>query len=273
MQHRRIAASVILVLFAVLHGYTAHAALSSGSSAFYWLGICSVVFAAGYGVATLALWRGWFWARWLGLGIGVVGLLNCLTFAWLSHSGALAAFGSELTWAGLQGVGFAALLALLSGRRMVEAYDESPSPRNHWRYDVRSMRILRWAVVLNIAVLPMLLKHVGNSAFWLSCGSRSVAALTAIALLAGLVLVVMQRTAGLLLLGLGGLSTIYLAGASSCGLAAMLSGGPWSGSSLGYQLALLDTALISTAFLPGALAALAAVAAFAGPITRYLRGR
>jgi len=265
---RRLLVTLILASFAALHAHAAWRWLDG------WLAICSTVFAAGYLFATWALWRGYFWARWFVQGIAVVGALNCAALAWLWAAKEVFPATAEIWAIGIQGAAFVALFALLAGRRMVAHYDRRPSPHNRWELDAGSVRLLRAALVVNFAALPMLLMYLGSEGHWVTSATRWLTGAALIVLTAALVLLILQRTAGLLLLGLAGIGTVWIAIGAAAGIDAMLatSFDGMCGHAVGqHHLRLMNTAMVASAVFPGALAAVAAVVAFAAPMFRFLR--
>ena len=264
---RRVLACLILTGFGLLHLYSAVGGMTRG-----WAAVCAVVFGLGDLVAVYALWRRYFWARWLGQGIAVVGALNCaaLGLLWVSQS-AFSPTDAEVIFYGVQGAAFVALFALLTGRKLAAGYDFNASPRNRWDLSEAPVRLLRWALVLNIAAWPMLFKYIGSGAA--GCGTRMLCIALSVTLFGALVLVTLQRTIGLLLLAASGIGTIVVAADAAAGLSAMLQPQPFTcGFAYGLRMqAIADTAMIGAAFIPGAIAAVAVFAVFVGPMVRFLR--
>jgi hypothetical protein len=265
---RRLLISLILAGFAALHGHAAWFWLGG------WLALCSTVFAAGYLFAIWTLWRGYFWARWFVQGIAVVGALNCAALAWLWAAKEVYPTTEEVWAIGIQGAAFVALFALLAGRRMAARYDRRPSPHNRWDLDARPVRLLRGALVVNFAALPMLLMYVGSRGAWVTPATRWLTAAVLVLLAAALALLILQRTAGLLLLGLAGIGTVWIAIGAAAGIDALLATSLEGacGHAVGqHHLRLVNTAMVASAVIPGALAAVAAVVAFFAPMIRFLR--
>jgi hypothetical protein len=266
---RRLVISVILAVFAVLHAHGAWRWLDG------WPAVCSTVFAGGYLFAIWTLWRGYFWARWFVQGIAVVGALNCAAVAWLWGAWKVAPSSEEVWAIGIQGGAFVALLILLAGRSMAARFDRQPSPHNRWDLDAGPVRLLRVALVVNFAALPMLLLYLGNQGGWVTPTTRWVTGAVLLVLTAALALLILQRTAGLLLLGLAGVGTIWIAAGAATGIDAMLATSMrgWCGYAVGqHHFQLINTAMVASAVLPGALAAVAALVAFVAPMIRFLRG-
>jgi len=214
---------------------------------------CSAIFAAGDLIAAIALLRRWFWGRWFGLGIGLVGSLN--TVAWLG----LGNWSTDPMLV-IQGVGFALLFVMLLGDGMRAQFELRRSASNHWDFTRPGMQLLSWAVVLNIATAPELLAYGCMSATGLGVAARAVAIASAAALAIAVVLVVMCRAAGVLLMTAAGVATVVL---GILGLPVLTASHDPS------QVLVTLTAL--TAFPPGILGALASAVVFARPIVRFLR--
>jgi hypothetical protein len=259
---RRTLASIILGVYAVLHGNAATWEVDT------WFRVCSGVYSLGYLGAAAALWARLFWARWYVQGIGLAGLLNCLGLAALAplvpHT------GWEAASVAIQAGAFVALLASMAGRRMSEAYDLRPSRFNHWDLTSLHVRALRWALVLSVAALPMVLRYAGTDAPWIGPGARAMAALVTVALAASIVLVLLQRSLGLLLLLVSGLGVIWLAQDAASALGAVDVQDPCLAQHR-LRWLLAETAMIGAAVIPGALMALTAFAVFLRPMIRFLR--
>lgn len=268
MLARKILASLGLLGFAGLHGW---AMLHWGTG---WDRVTSGVFSAGDLLAVVALWAGWFWARWYVQGIGVVGLLNCAALGLMARH--VYWIGGEAVWIGIQAAAFLGLLVLMSGRSMRAAYDAKPSPLNTWNMARWEVRALRWALVLGVATLPMLFRYIGTSAHWMGDGERALTVATTLLLAGAVGLLLVQRSAGLLLMVLAGAGTAYLAVDAARGLVAQLQAPPppnLCGFAYGEHLRMLvDTAMVGAALVPGAVAAVAVFAVFLRPMLRFLRG-
>jgi hypothetical protein len=154
---RRYLAAGFLVFMAVLWG---------GAAAIYGgiMAACCAVFAAGDLLAAIALARRWFWGRWLGLGIGLVGTLNVVVWLGLGN-------WSTDPLLVVQGAGFPLLFVILLGDSMRQGFELRPSPQNRWDFTKPGMHLLSRAVVFKIATAPMLLLYgwgglnVGRRAF------------------------------------------------------------------------------------------------------------
>ena len=231
--------------------------------------ICEVVrqalFLLVVGIAIYGLAARAFWGRWLALGIAIGALIQTLVFALFIGPWALMLIPLVLV--------FGVLIGLLLGRSMARHYDERPSPHNHWDLSRRPVRLLAWAVVLNISAVPMLLTYLASDGWWLTAERRVATIVVATLLTAAIVLVILQRSAGLLLLGLYGLATVLLAADA---LAGMLGPAPASLDRGGCTMTPREVIVASTvpalvAAVPGAITAVAALTAFARRIWRFLR--
>lgn len=248
---------LILVAFAGLHAHSAWQGYETLSSS---------VFAIADLVAAYALFRRLYWARWFGLGIGIVGLLNFLSIE------AVLPWSHPMITA--QGIAFAILTALLLGRGMAHAFERQAG----WSGDSWRLRAASWAAVLNVGSVAMLIRWL--DAGWVpSCiGMASVAAILMGAL--GIALLWARRTAGLLLLGLGAVDGLMLASAAGSMTAQLwraVDQPLWGCHTLSLRDAhlfqLVDSAMVTTALVPALVATLVAVVAFAGPAWRFVCGR
>lgn len=213
---------------------------------------CCVVFASGYVLATTAIVRRWFWARWLALGIAIVGALNTAVFLGLGYM-------SRDPLLVIQGCGFPVMFTLLLGDGMRARYELAGSRHNAWDFTRPGMHRLSWAVVLGIATAPMLLMLGCSPQTGLSLATRAGAIATAAVLALGVVQVIRCRAAGLVLLAAAGLATLAL-GAVVLPVA------------LSHDAArVYATAIPLAAFPPGIAGALLSIALFARPIARFLR--
>jgi hypothetical protein len=219
----------------------------------------------GLGLATYGLIRRAFWGRWVVLGLSIGGLL---------HGALLAPFLGPWWFLVVAPyvVLFGSLLLLLAGRSIRARFEGREALRHRWDLSRRPVRLLGWTVVLNVAALPMLLFYSGSTGWWMD-GFRRAAGLATLVLLAlALALVVMQKTAGLLLFGVVGLAMVWIAGDAIHGA---LSPAPPELARGGCIMTPREAALAGSlpaiaALLPGAVAAVAAVAAFAGRIRAFL---
>jgi hypothetical protein len=244
---RRALAAVLLLLGTAMWGY----ALGWETG---WGFLCAAVFAAGDLLAATGIALRWFWARWLGLGIGLVGMLNIATW--------IALRGVDTQWFMLaQTAAFPLLFLLLWGRPMRAAFDHSPSPWNPWRQASPGDGVLRVAMVCNIATAPMMLSY--GCIEGLTTQTRAFAIATAALLALAVVLVGLRRSAGVLLMAVAGGATVVI------GLGALPT--LLSPCTDPMRALWLSTAL--TAFPPAVLGALATLGVFARPMVRFLRAR
>lgn len=207
-----------------------------------------------------------FWARWAACGLSIGGLVQ--TAVMYPIGGSFWFIICAPVAATLIGI-----LVLLGGTRMGDRFERAPSSRNRWNLSIREVRVLSWALVLNIGAVPMLAFYLGSDAPWIGPGRRLLTAALLALLVAALVLVVLQRTAGLLLLGISGLLMIGLA--ADAALGALRPYPPEldiPGCSLTPRQALLLGSLPAmAASVPGGVAAVAALAAFRQRLADFLR--
>lgn len=105
--------------------------------------------------AVVGLLRRKLWARWLGLGGSLAGLGSSL----LNGLGTLVDPG-VLTWGhALAVAGCGALVLLLGGSSMRDAFEGSPSEAELWRSPDPVVRALRWALITTLIAAPMLLVY------------------------------------------------------------------------------------------------------------------
>jgi hypothetical protein len=121
------------------------------------------------------------------------------------------------------------------------------------------VRLLSWAVVLNIATSPMLLCYGCSDGVGLSMAARTAAIATSALVSLSIVLVVLQRSAGLLLMLIAGVATTLVA----------LDAVPRVAAGL-HRWELISATTAVAAFPAGVLGTVAALAVFARPIVRYL---
>lgn len=196
--------------------------------------------------AAVGLVRHRWWARWLGL---AVGLAASILAGWLSVFVTTAPRYPKGSLVLLTGP---LLLMSLSGRRLVEKFDIPAG----WSDDARG-RLVRWTVIANLSGLGALLfenmlfvREVLSPRF---TGQVVLSLAAFVGLLAGAVLLARQKTAGLLVLAVG---------------TALLM------VSLGQLLVTMPNIpgmVLASAVAPGVLLAIVAVAVHAGPIVRFLR--
>ena len=192
---RRIVVALGLLAYAVLHG----------SSALGWTdGVqrgCAAFWSIACMVGAVSLLRPTFWARRYCIGIGIAGLLNAAAyFAYFRHIGGLW-FGATQTTA------FAAIVLLLSGKKMRALFDERAS---HWRFDHPTMHMLAAALSFNVAGVAMLVYYATLDEAWTTPGLRAGALVTAVVLAAGTLASTTGRIFGLFVMTLAGLASLGL---------------------------------------------------------------
>jgi len=249
---RRYVAAGFLLFMAVLWGVGATRA-GSKLDAF-----CAAIFALGDLIAATALLRRWFWGRWVGLGIGLVGTLNIAVWLALGYGSSVALHPLLVA----QGIGFPSLIALLLGEAMRREFELRRSRFNHWDFTKPNMHLLSWSVVLNIATAPMLLCYGCSPALPISNAVRCVAIAAAAALAVAVVLVILCRSIGLFVMTAAGVATVAL------GVHAL----PLALHSHDASQTFVTT-LTLAAFPPGILAAAGSIIVFARPIARFVRAR
>jgi hypothetical protein len=216
--------------------------------------------AAVYGLAFFGLVAGWFWARWYATGIAFSGLAMA---AMLGYQVGL----DPIVW--IWGGAHAAVLACLLGAGPASAFDARPDWKTKWRMDEAAANRLGKAVQRAGASLPYLV--MAGLAPKQGSNLSAFAAVAALTLgVAGLRGLVKMRSWGVLATaGAAGLSLLAAAGAASAlyPAAAVAQAGL---SHTGFPIA---AALWSGAGVAATLLLVAAVAPFAGPTLRFLRGR
>jgi len=189
------------------------------------------------------------WGRWAGLGIGLFTTWytgTMLVKEWSSHTG----------WAVLTGVGALLLLSLL-GRTMYQHYDGQTMPQPKTWTDRIRLALIRWACIVGISFLPFGVSSAfaSHAQGWsvLSVWHTPVMIALIALFLAGVVLIVRMRTAGVILMALSGTAIAWLFGpVSGYGGIAWFEVACRTGHTLVY-------------FIP--------LVALSAPIFRILRGR
>jgi hypothetical protein len=209
------------------------------------LGRLLVAMAGVYGVAFLGVVAGYFWARWYAVGVGLSGVVSAAVGAWQ--------MGPEPVLLFLGGThGLVALC--LWGEGMARGFDGRTEWRARFHLDENAVHRLGRAVIRVGMSLPYVLAYaLAPRAGGLVDG---VLALGALGLAVG-------GLVGLLRLRTWGLAS--LAGAVALLLPAVLGGGMAASES--------GTVAPGAYALPAALLLAAALAPFAQPLYRYLRGR
>ncbi len=189
------------------------------------------------------------WGRWLGLAIGVSGLALTTSFLVLR----IFRWGSsfDASFVGTM-AGLAFLSVLLFGAKMREHFGARGNP---FRSAGRRATLLSGAMIFSLASVPTLWA-LGCAGPHSAGAFRIVALVASLFLVMGVLLLVRQRTAGLI--------AMFFGGALSLGLAVFIvvvSGGPSGGPVLSLQWSL------------AAFGAILALVATARPIARLLAGR
>ncbi len=255
MTARKIFASLILLGFAALHGWSSYNGYDS---------MISAIYAAGLGVGAAALLLNFHWARFFGLGIAATGVAGCAVMHLFGHD------GGWFMWT--QTIGFVLLGLVLMGRRMSEKFEGQAG----WGDGTLREHTLSWAVIFNFAMLPMLVKYLGNDGDWVTAVVRVVTAVTLTLATIAVFLLLRRRTAGLLLLGVSGVMSVFLAVSAAAGLQALMAvdlSGQWMCGTayMIHSMHLTETAMVVAGVVPGALASLLAMVSFAGPMIRLMR--
>ena len=247
MKARRFLAAAILAGYAALHAYGAYA-YAEGAMRF-----CFAFFSVACSVGAAALVGRTFWARRYAMGIGIAGLLNCAAyFGWFHGLGGL--------WFGVAQAGaFAALVALLLGRKMREYYDDLAP---HWQFDHPTMHLLATALSFNVAGVGMLVYY--------GCLDSSPTAFAIAAVLAlGSISAARGRILGLFLMTGAGLASIWLGlhavetvphAVGACGM--------WNAWAAWVRWETFKSVI---GFIPAAIASILCFSAFLVPMVRFLR--
>jgi hypothetical protein len=203
--------------------------------------------AAVLGAAALGLAARRWWGRWLGLAAGVSGVLyGGAVLLTMLRGGSVP---DPEAWALAAGP---LLLACLTGRTMFDRFDRPAGRPDHGR-----ARLVRWAVITNVASLSTLL--LVSYALYDIRSEHDVRDLPSI--WAGL-LAVGFVLAGVLLLARGKTAGLF---ASVVGIAAQ--------ALMLFRLLRLNGYVVTALLLPGLLLATASVIAYAAPMWRFVRGR
>ncbi len=212
---------------------------------------CFAALGACYGVSFFALGAGWFWARWVAIGLG--------------YSGLTLAGWSIITQRSIEpvmafyGLTHGVIALFLQGQRLVEEYDAKPAWRKALGLDDKAVVQVRQSVTRAAASLPTLIMialspREGQEGLW-------VAALAIV----GLCGLLQMRTVGVLALFTAGLllpwtllshSHVQMQGLNPSSVAPFLS---------------YDT--IHLMGLSAAALLLAASAPYMRPVLRFLRSR
>jgi hypothetical protein len=262
LKARRVFAALGLAAYAVLHGAGAiwwH----TGASRF-----CAAFWSAALVVGAIALLKPTFWARRYALGISTAGLLNIIAyFAYFRDFGGWC-YGL------LQGGAFVLITVALLGRGMRAHYDERAP---HWHFDHPTMHLLAAALSFNVAGIAMLVYYATLDEAWTTPGLRAGALVIAGVLTVGTLLATTGRIAGLFVMTLGGIASLYLGYAA---LTQMTTPTVVNGCSLDqlseewqrwYAWGRYETVKGLVGFLPAAFGSLLCFGAFVGPMVRFVR--
>jgi hypothetical protein len=149
-------------------------------------------------LAIVGLVRRREWGRWLALGGSLAGLGGAL----LNGLGTLADPGIY-TWAhACTGAGCLALVLLLGGPTMRDAFEGTAQSQSLWRSDDPIVRALRWTLISTLVSAPMLLVYAVTQP--IVPGTVGVAWALAIVQLGATVLCLLRKVVGALLLSLAG---------------------------------------------------------------------
>jgi hypothetical protein len=215
---------------------------------------CFVVFTLTVAAAAVGVVRKAFWGRALGLGIGIAGLLDVVSF----HLQGVSDCG-VMMFALMP----AALLLLLSGPSMAEHFGQAPGSKLWLRDDWR-VRMLGTAIMAAVPMVAGLLRHAASGAWWVGADDRAIAIGSALVISVGAIAALGRRTAGLLVMFAGACAASGLAFESMFRLRDPLSGG--------YSY--LDGFLVQmslTSILPSIVAIFVATLAFAPAMWRFMR--
>jgi hypothetical protein len=246
----RIRKTLVLLGLAILAVGQAAAAITIPG----WWRLCGSIFVLGIAGCGVAIARDVFWARRFALSIALVGLSDSIVFAVLFRHASWVAWDTLPLLAGDMLV----LLPLL-GPKAHEHYDLRPSRYNRWQLDRLAVRTLSRATILTMAAVPRLLLYVGSEADWMTPGRRAMALLATLLMTLAAVLLIAQRSAGLLALVFGGALTLGVAFDAAILLARTCSCAPS-----------VQTTMAIAAFVPGSLAALTAFVLFVPAMIRLL---
>ena len=232
-----------------------------------WGQAISVLYAGGMIAGAVALLRDCFWARLYVLGVLIWNLMGLVTL-W-------GAMGTDLGEALDGGCLWVSLLpylpvALLAGRRAARHYEG----QRLWGVGPWRSLVLSWSVILNVAMVHGLVQYLVSWGDWIGAGLRALTAATLAGAVAARGLLLDPPPPRRRLFGLCGGAATVLAIAAAVGLHQLILSGvhPFCGDGYAQHFGLIfDTAVVLAGLVSGALAALAAVAAFGRPMVRYLR--
>jgi hypothetical protein len=257
---RRVTAALGLAAYAALHGWNALTWPQLGPARY-----CEAFWSIGCALGAFVLLRPTFWARRYALGCGMAGLLNIAAY-----------FGYFRTYGGLyfgvlQTAAFLAIVLLLTGKKMRAFYDERAE---HWHFDHPTMHLLAAALSLNIAGIAMLVYYASLESSWTTPALRIGAIVTAAFLGIGTVLATSGRIAGLFVMTLAGIASLYLGWSALTHIHEpgylMRGCGTWEQWQLWGRW---ETVKSLVGFVPGAMGSLLCFGVFLGPMIRFVRAR
>lgn len=210
---------------------------------------CFAALGACYGISFFALGAGWFWARWVAMGLG--------------YSGVTLAFWTIVTQRTIEpvmafyGITHGIIVLFLQGQKLVEEFDAKPEWRKRLGLDDKAVLRVRQSVTRAATSLPTLIvialaPREGSEGLWL-------AALGVF----GIVGLLRLRTAGVLALLGAGLLLPW----------PMLAHTHASGAIASFMPSFMSYGLLHLMGLTAAGLLVSASVPFLRPIARFLAGR
>jgi hypothetical protein len=201
---RRFAASALLV------GLGSFAALRVvGKWPFAWDALPSAPYAAFVSLAAfftaLGIAARWFWSRWVGMAFG---LATCVSGG-LNYAGWGFREWTESSWIAFLATSLGPVLFLQLAHPAVRIDFEANARHGLWTSPHLVIRVSRVATIGALVAIPMLLVFVWGHPF--VAEARIPAALLALGLALGAVLVILQKSAGVAILGVVGIGLLFLA--------------------------------------------------------------
>ena len=212
------------------------------------------LFAVALAVGTVGLVQRKLWARWLGLGASLVGLVNV---------GVAAHFFSPNMGMMLFVLMPTTLLLTLIGRAMANDFIDAEPAGSVWRLNDKRLVLIALAVVMSVASVGILLIYAAATP-----SLRATALSLALVLSLGAILVAAGRSAGLLLI-FG--AAIGIAGVGFDAAHVALSPIFTLEQLVSSHWPRYWSSFAAVILVPGAIAGVAAFAALAGPMMRFVR--